>query len=110
MTHQFSFCADAAAPKTLQTASVQFGPGDVVPPLPDVAFAMMAEKLSKREREVIAAIAVGESNVEIASALEITETTVRSHLKNIRSKLGVASAAEVLLAAAGCRRLLFEDL
>ncbi|HEX2275446.1 MAG TPA: LuxR C-terminal-related transcriptional regulator [Acidimicrobiales bacterium] len=49
--------------------------------------------LSTREREVLARVAAGETNREIASALTISEHTVGRHLENIFAKLGVTSRA-----------------
>jgi DNA-binding NarL/FixJ family response regulator len=44
-------------------------------------------KLTQREQEVLALVARGKSNKEIASALAIAENTVKNHLKNILEKL-----------------------
>lgn len=46
-----------------------------------------AAALSLRETEVLELVAKGKSNKEIASALAITENTVKNHLKNILEKL-----------------------
>ena len=43
--------------------------------------------LSEREREVLALLAQGASNREIASRLSITEGTVKNHVSNILGKL-----------------------
>jgi DNA-binding NarL/FixJ family response regulator len=55
--------------------------------------------LTSREREIVAALADGCSNVEIAERLTIATTTVRRHLENIYAKLDVhtrtAAAARV---------------
>jgi DNA-binding CsgD family transcriptional regulator len=45
--------------------------------------------LSPREREILAWLARGRTNAEIAEALWIAPTTVRKHLENIYAKLGV---------------------
>jgi len=47
--------------------------------------------LSRREIEVLEQVAAGRSNSEIAVALVVSETTVKSHLVHIFSKLDVSS-------------------
>ncbi len=47
--------------------------------------------LTAREAEVLAKVAAGLSNREVAAALSISEATVRRHLANIFAKLGVGS-------------------
>jgi DNA-binding NarL/FixJ family response regulator len=47
------------------------------------------DRLSAREREVLALIAEGRSNAGIADALTITEKTVEFHVSSIFSKLGL---------------------
>ena len=49
--------------------------------------------LTERELEVLGAVALGERSKEIAYRLGITERTVKAHLSNIYSKLGVDSRA-----------------
>jgi DNA-binding NarL/FixJ family response regulator len=49
------------------------------------------ENLSKREEEILAHVAKGYINKEIADALSISVETVRSHLKSIYEKLHVRS-------------------
>lgn len=46
------------------------------------------EPLSERELEVLRKVAVGSSNKIIAADLNVSESTIKSHLKNILSKLG----------------------
>jgi NarL family two-component system response regulator YdfI len=50
-------------------------------------------ELTDREIEVLVAVAKGERSKEIAYKLGITERTVKAHLSNIYSKLGVDSRA-----------------
>jgi two-component system, NarL family, response regulator LiaR len=50
--------------------------------------------LSPREREVLALVVQGLNNQAIAGQLSITRSTVKNHVSNILSKLGVANRAE----------------
>ena len=55
-------------------------------------------QLSEREWEVIEQLLQGKSNKSIASALDVTESTVEFHLKNIYTKIQVRSRIELILA------------
>jgi DNA-binding CsgD family transcriptional regulator len=48
---------------------------------------------TSRELEVLALVAAGKTNQQIAAALIISDHTVRRHLQNIFSKVGVSSRA-----------------
>ena len=52
--------------------------------------------LTAREREVIELVSSGATNQEIANALVISESTVKSHVKHILRKLGAANRAEAV--------------
>jgi len=54
---------------------------------------------SPREREVIGELAEGLSNKEIARALDLSENTVKFHLKNIYTKLEVSERAAAIARA-----------
>ncbi len=54
---------------------------------------------SPRELEVLAVVAEGATNGEIADRLYISETTVRTHVQHLRSKLGARSRAELVVRA-----------
>ncbi|MCD1285269.1 MULTISPECIES: response regulator transcription factor [unclassified Brevibacterium] len=58
-----------------------------------------APKLTRREREVIKLLATGSSNAQIAQELFVTEATVKSHLVNVFTKLGVDSRARAIRVA-----------
>jgi DNA-binding NarL/FixJ family response regulator len=53
-----------------------------------------AEVLTQREREVLALVAQGMSNAELAAELYLTESTVKSHLSSAFGKLNVSSRHE----------------
>lgn len=55
--------------------------------------------LTPRERAILDRVACGERNKEIASALGVTERTVKAHLASIYNKLGVDSRAAAVAAA-----------
>ena len=57
------------------------------------------EPLTAREKEVLAQLAKGASNKEIAYELGITERTARTHVSNILGKLGLASRTQAALYA-----------
>jgi DNA-binding NarL/FixJ family response regulator len=50
--------------------------------------------LTAREREVLALVANGRTNRQIADALYISESTAGVHVSNILGKLGVANRVE----------------
>ncbi|HEX5448200.1 MAG TPA: response regulator transcription factor [Candidatus Saccharimonadales bacterium] len=52
------------------------------------------DELTNRENEILAATAEGLSNVQIAARFWITEQTIKFHLSNIYSKLGVRNRTE----------------
>jgi len=64
-----------------------------------LAAGMSSESLTARELEVLEMVAAGWSNKEIAIKLAITETTVKSHLRSIFTKLGVLSRTEAVTVA-----------
>jgi DNA-binding CsgD family transcriptional regulator len=61
----------------------------------DEAFA----ELSPRECEVLALVAEGLSNAEIAGRLAISDKTVRNHLSHVFDKLGVSTRAQAIVFA-----------
>ena len=67
------------------------------PPRPEGA-APLAE-LTDREREVLTLIGRGRSNTEIAEALVVAETTVKTHVNRIKSKLAIRDRAQAVVVA-----------
>ncbi|MCS7283555.1 MAG: response regulator transcription factor [Anaerolineae bacterium] len=62
----------------------------------------LIETLSEREREVLALLAEGLSNEEIAGELNIAVNTVRNHVRNILEKLGVRNRVQAAVYAVRC--------
>jgi NarL family two-component system response regulator LiaR len=56
--------------------------------------------LSRREQEILVLFSTGLTNGEIAAQLSISISTVKFHITNILSKLGVSTRAEALVIAA----------
>ncbi len=77
--------------RDLLNAFAQFSP-----PARDTA----TDKLTPREREILALVGRGMSNPEIADRLVIAENTVKVHLRNILDKLQVHSRAQAAAIAA----------
>jgi two-component system, NarL family, nitrate/nitrite response regulator NarL len=72
------------------------------PPLPSPSSAPRERErspLSQREREIVALVAQGFKNKEMAEKMFISEQTVKNHLHNIFDKLGVSDRLELALYA-----------
>jgi DNA-binding NarL/FixJ family response regulator len=67
--------------------------------LENVAGQKNSEDLSERELEVLRLLVSGASNKMIASQINLSENTVKSHLSHIFNKLNVASRAEAVAVA-----------
>jgi DNA-binding NarL/FixJ family response regulator len=59
----------------------------------------VANRLTRREREVLRLLVEGERSEEIARRLFISRKTVGSHIENILRKLGVRSQAQAIALA-----------
>lgn len=55
--------------------------------------------LTERERDVLSLMTEGLSNTQIAGKLIVSSSTIKSHVSNILSKLGVASRTEAVTLA-----------
>ncbi len=60
-----------------------------------------SDELSMREREVLALIALGMSNREVASELYLSVDTVKTYVRRLYSKLGVRNRTQAALKATG---------
>ncbi len=58
-----------------------------------------AKKISTREMQTLEQLCIGLSNKEIARNLDIQEVTVKLHVKNLFSKLGVSNRTQAALLA-----------
>lgn len=58
-----------------------------------------AEHLTRREREVLEVLCQGRSNREISRSLDLSETTVKTHIGAIMSKLGARDRVQVVVMA-----------
>lgn len=64
-----------------------------------LAKSIASPRLSKREMEVLESVACGKGNREIARTLDISEGTIKFHVKSILRKLDVIGRAEAIAVA-----------
>jgi NarL family two-component system response regulator LiaR len=85
--------------KAAAAGQVQLSPQAAVRLMKEVRSPENPETLTERETDVLRLLAGGKANKEIALALQIGETTVKTHVSNILLKLGVASRTQAALHA-----------
>jgi DNA-binding NarL/FixJ family response regulator len=95
-THADELCR---AIKAAAAGQVQLSPRAAARLMREVRVPDSPETLTERETEVLRLLAQGQSNKEIASTLTIGEKTVKTHVSNILSKLGVQSRTQAALYA-----------
>lgn len=88
----------------LTRGSVSFFPGEEA-----LQMEWFGESLSKRELEVLALVAQGFKNREIAQRLYVSQATIKTHLVHIFTKLGVDSRTAAVTKALACGLLHQEE-
>jgi DNA-binding NarL/FixJ family response regulator len=95
--------SSAGVPPTADVILVARGPeGSSAGRQPTSGAAIVSTVLSNREREILALLADGLVNKQIAARLGISTNTVKTHLELLFDKLGVATRAEAV--ATGVKR------
>ena len=91
----WGFTSKTEEPAVLIETIAAVARGRVSFPYVDIAtlHADPLEGLTARERELLAALANGWSNLQIAARIGISRNTVKYHLKNLYDKLGVSNRA-----------------
>jgi two-component system, NarL family, response regulator LiaR len=87
------------AVKAAANGQVQLSPQVAAQLVNELRTPHTSEQLTEREWAVLRLLARGQPNKEIAQALHISETTVKTHVKNILAKLGVPSRTQAALYA-----------
>lgn len=92
---------DAEPDELLTAIRVVHGDQQYIPPAVGAKLAerIGSPELSDRELEVLRLMATGKSNLDISTELLIAEGTVKFHVKNILSKLGVSDRIQALIVA-----------
>jgi DNA-binding NarL/FixJ family response regulator len=94
--------SDADLPASADVVLVARTPEDSPVPARPIRSDAVGTVLTNREREILALLADGLANKQIAARLGISKNTVKTHLELLFEKLGVSSRAEAV--ATGVRR------
>ncbi|WP_203657014.1 response regulator [Actinocatenispora rupis] len=84
------------APRILRRLLDQFG---TFLPDPDARTSDRIDVLTEREREVLVLVARGLSNAEIAAELSVSETTVKTHVGHLLTKLDLRDRVQAVVLA-----------
>jgi DNA-binding NarL/FixJ family response regulator len=77
----------------------QYAPIDFMTAMEETPSNPMADKLSPRELEVLKGLTEGKSNKEIARDLDITEPTVKLHMKTLFRKVDATNRTQAAMIA-----------
>ncbi len=77
----------------------QYAPIDFMTAVEEESTNALAEKLTPRELQVLKGLTEGKSNKEIARDLDITEPTIKLHVKTLYRKVGAANRTQAALIA-----------
>jgi two-component system, NarL family, response regulator LiaR len=86
--------------KAAAAGQVQLSPQAAARLMREVRAPESPETLTERETDALRLVAQGQANKEIARSLQIGEKTVKTHVSNILTKLGVQSRTQAALHAA----------
>ena len=95
LTYSMSPAATLSAIKLIADGEI-FVPADI---LADEDMMVGKRHLTGREHDVLSGLLAGSSNKEIARSLNLSEVTIKHHLKSLRSKLGAKNRTHAVCRA-----------
>lgn len=90
-----AFCSKSEPPEALLEVIVAVSEGDRVFPLSAGADSPL-DTLTRRERELLASLANGSTNAQLAEELGVSVNTIKFHLRNLYEKLDVRNRAQAV--------------
>jgi DNA-binding NarL/FixJ family response regulator len=92
------FCTRETPPAELLNIAAMVAAGRMMFPFLDVRSLKRdpRDELTSREKTMLAALARGRTNIELAKDLDISVNTVKFHLRNLYEKLGFANRSQAI--------------